>query len=184
MSPSIIQADRERPDNVAHWAQPVSRLNVSDVPSEALNLTVEGHQVAGALQGFGPMWQKTYGLRLSGVPVTPAGVVRTWKENFPKFWPTGHRFYDSMTGIAPGDVAVLNLAGPSGVTGPGGLPLISTGIMVSYADDEFFTFMSAEGQSLMTRFILIDGVASPHLPDCRSTNPALRFQAFWTAPAL
>ena len=42
-----------------------------------------------------------------------------------------------ITGIAPGEVAVLNIA-------PGGMPL-STGVMVIYADDESFTFMSPEG---------------------------------------
>jgi hypothetical protein len=129
----------------AAWAKPVSRLTVSDVPAGAVNLNVEGRQVAGALQGFGQMWQKTYWIRLSGASVTPAEVVRTWKESFPKFWPKGNRFYGPMTGIAPGGVAVLNLAGPGGITGPGGLPLISTGIMVIYADEESFTFMNPEG---------------------------------------
>jgi hypothetical protein len=40
---------------------------------------------------------------------------------------------------------VLNLAGPGGVTGPGGAPLISTGVMVIFADDESFSFMTPEG---------------------------------------
>jgi hypothetical protein len=50
-----------------------------------------------------------------------------------------------VSGIAPGEVALLNLAGPGGVTGPGGAPLISTGVMVIYADDESFSFMTPEG---------------------------------------
>jgi hypothetical protein len=50
-----------------------------------------------------------------------------------------------LTGIAPGEVAVLNLAGPMGITAPGGKPLISTGIMVIYVDDESFSFMTPEG---------------------------------------
>jgi len=127
------------------WARPVSRLSVSDVPREAVNLNVEGRQVAGALQGFGQMWQKTYWVRLSGAQVTPAGLIQTWKANFPEFWPKGNRFYGPATGLAPGQVALLNLAGPGGITGPGGAPVISTGVMVIYSDDESFTFMTPEG---------------------------------------
>lgn len=148
MSLSVIRAKPESAGNAAYWAKPVSGLKVPRVPAEALNLNVEGHQVVGVLQGFGQMWQKTYWVNLCGVPVTPAQVICTWKENFARFWPAGNCFYSSMTGIAPGDVALLNLAGPYGVTGPGGTPLISTGIMVIYADEESFTFMSAEGHML------------------------------------
>ena len=54
------------------------------------------------------------------------------------FWPEGNRFYAPFTGIAPGDVAVLNLSAPGGMT-------LSTGVMVIYADEESFTFMSPEG---------------------------------------
>jgi hypothetical protein len=110
-----------------------------------MNVNVNGKQVAGALQGFGQMWQKTYRVRLSGAQVTPAEVVRAWKENFGKFWPKGNRFYGPITGIAPGEVAVLNLAGPGNITGPGDMPLVSTGVMVIYADDESFTFMTPQG---------------------------------------
>ncbi len=129
-----------------HWAQPVTQLKVSShVPPGAMNVNVNGRHVAGALQGFGQMWQKTYRIRLSGTKVTPSQVVEAWKENFGAFWPKGNRFYGPMTGIAPGEVAVLNLAGPGNITGPGDMPLIATGVMVIYADDESFTFMTPEG---------------------------------------
>lgn len=42
------------------WAAPTQGLKVSDIPSGALNLNVEGRLVAGPLQGFGQLWQKTY----------------------------------------------------------------------------------------------------------------------------
>ena len=129
----------------AAWAKPVAKLKASEVPAGAMNLNVEGRQVAGALQGFGQMWQKTYWVRLSGIAVTPAEVIQTWKENFPRYWPKGNRFYAPLTGIVPGQVAMLNLAGPGNITGPGGTPLISTGVMVIYSDDESFTFMTPEG---------------------------------------
>jgi hypothetical protein len=123
----------------------VKRLVVSEIPSDAINLNVSGRQLSGLLRGFGQLWQKTYRVRLSGSSVAPVELIQVWKENFPKFWPKGNRFYGHEGGIAPGDVAVLNLAGPGGVTGPGGMPLISTGVMVIYADEESFSFMTPEG---------------------------------------
>ena len=72
------------------------------------------------------------------VDTSPTEVIKVWKEHFSTFWPEGNRFYAPLTGIAPGDVAVLNL------TTPGGM-LLSTGVMVIYADEESFTFMTPEG---------------------------------------
>jgi hypothetical protein len=127
------------------WAQPVERLKVADLQAGAVNLNVEGRRVTGPVQGFGQMWQKTYSIHLKGSTVTPQELIRSWKEKFPTFWPQGNRFYGRSASIAPGQVAVLNLAGPGGMTSPGGGPLISTGIMVIYADDVSFSFMTPEG---------------------------------------
>ena len=120
------------------WATPVPSLRVKEVPQEAINLNVEGRQLTGPVQGFGQLWQKTYTVRLSGIEVTPQDVIRTWKRKFPEYWPKGNRFYGSGNEITPGDVAVLNLAAPAGIQ-------LSTGIMVIYADDESFSFMTPEG---------------------------------------
>jgi hypothetical protein len=127
------------------WAQPGSKFTVTDLQAGAINLNVEGRRLTGPLQGFGQLWQKTYRLRLTGSAVTPTEVIRVWKQEFPNFWPKGNRFYGPLTGIKPGEVAVLNLAGPGGITGPRGAPMISTGVMVIYADDESFSFMTPEG---------------------------------------
>ena len=102
------------------------------------HLNVEGRRAVGPLQGFGQMWQKTYWVRLSGSDASPIDTIKVWKERFSEFWPGGNRFYAPLTGIAPGEVALLN------VSAPGGMPL-STGVMVLYADDESFTFMTPEG---------------------------------------
>ncbi len=83
------------------------------------------------------MWQKTYKVPLAGASVTPIEVIKVWKEQFPRFWPRGNRFYAPLTGIAPGEVALLNLTA-------GGMPL-STGVLVLYADDESFTLMTPQG---------------------------------------
>jgi len=130
-------SSNEQPKDATYWAQHVTTLKVSEVPSGAVNLNVEGRRIVGPLQGFGPMWQKTYRVWLVGATVSPAAVIKTWKENFPSFWPRGNRFYAPLTGIAPGEVVLLNLT-------TGGMPL-STGVLVLYADDESFTLMTPQG---------------------------------------
>ncbi len=127
------------------WATPVDKLKVAALSPEAVNINVEGRRLMGPVQGFGQLWQKTYKVRLSGAQVTPEEVIRCWKAEFPDFWPKGNHFYAPLTGITPGDVVVLNLAGPGGMTGPGGMPMISTGVMVVYADEDSFAFMTPEG---------------------------------------
>ena len=39
-------------------------------------------------------------------------LIATWKQRFPDFWPEGNRFYGPLTGIAPGEVALLNMTLP------------------------------------------------------------------------
>lgn len=120
------------------WSRPVDRLAVGDVPAEAMNLNVTGRRLVGPIQGFGQLWQKVYRVRLDGADATAQDVVRVWKDEFATFWPGKNRFYGPLTGIAPGEVALLNLAVP-------GRQTLSTGVMVIYADDESFTFMTPEG---------------------------------------
>jgi len=126
------------PRNAASWAQPVERMTVGDVPSEAINLNVAGRRPMSPLQGFGQLWQKTYRIEFTDAAVSPETLIKEWKTHFPEFWPSGNRFYGSVSGVAPGDVVVLNVAGPGGMT-------LSTGIRVIYADDESFSFMTPEG---------------------------------------
>ncbi|MCB9160046.1 MAG: hypothetical protein H6644_09330 [Caldilineaceae bacterium] len=120
------------------WAKPVHKLSVDALPADAINLNVAGRQLTGPLKGFGQLWQKTYRIELSGTQLAPTEIIRMWKAHFPEFWPGNNRFYGSLAGINAGDVAVLNLAGPGGTT-------ISTGILVIYADDESFSFMTPQG---------------------------------------
>jgi hypothetical protein len=120
------------------WAKSVSRLEVTDVPDGAVNLNVDGRRLASPIQGFGKMWQKTYQVRVPAERVSPTELIATWKERFREFWPEGNHFYGALTGIAPGDVALLNM------TLPGRMKL-STGVMVLYADEESFTLMTPQG---------------------------------------
>ncbi len=121
-----------------NWARDISRLTVEQAPEGALNLNVEGRRLTSPIQGFGKMWQKTYRVRLPADRVPAAELIATWKQRFPDFWPDGNRFYAPLTGIAPGEVALLNM------TLPGRMKL-STGVMVLYADEESFTLMTPQG---------------------------------------
>lgn len=145
MSTESTEVTKSDQSPAVTWATPVSTLKVGARPGEAVNLNVEGRRLTGPLKGFGQMWQKTYLVRLGKTDRTPADVINIWKTDFGRFWPKDNHFYGSAKGIAPGDVALLNLAGPGGLTGPGGAPMISTGIMVIYADDVSFSFMTPEG---------------------------------------
>jgi hypothetical protein len=118
------------------WAKPVETLTAGE-NRQGVNL-VEGKRLAGPVQGFGKMWQKTYKVRLAGVETTPAEVVGAWRENFGSFWPKGNDFYPPLTGLDPGEVALLSAAGPARMK-------FKTGVMVLYADEVSFTLMTPEG---------------------------------------
>lgn len=128
----------DQPRDAGNWATQGARLSVSAMPPEAININVEGRRAMGPLQGFGPLWQKVYRIRLSGTQVTPVEVIATWKAHFAEFWPRGSRFFAPLTGIAPGEVALLRLQLAGGVR-------LSTGVLVLYADEESFTLMTPEG---------------------------------------
>jgi len=128
--------------DAANWAHPVDRLSAAGVGGNRDD-TVTGKRVSGPLQGFGQLWQKTFSVRLDGTEVTPAALIATWKEHFPEFWPNGQQFYGPLSGIAPGEVALLEIR-PL----PGAPVKLSTGVLVVYADDESFTFITPEGHTL------------------------------------
>lgn len=116
------------------WAPLVEKLQVQGAVGAA-NL-VQGRRLQGPLQGFGKMWQKTYRIGLPGA-TTPKEVIGAWKADFPKFWPSGNRFYPPLIGIEPGEVALIRVsAGPM---------QLSTGVMVLYSDEESFTLMTPQG---------------------------------------
>jgi len=120
--------EEKRPHDAAHWARHAGRIRVPEASGAAPN--VEGRRMAGPLQGFGKMWQKTYKTRLEGVRVPPTEVVETLKKRFPEVSGFGDGFRMPRGGLVPGAVALL-----------GGL----SGVVVLYADDESFTYMTPEG---------------------------------------
>src|SRR4051794_26469067 len=61
--------------DAANWAKHVSKLTVSNVPEGAITLNVNGRRLAGPVQGFGKMWQKTYQMSLPATSVAPAELI-------------------------------------------------------------------------------------------------------------
>jgi hypothetical protein len=119
--------------DAAAWARPVDRLTVSDG-----HINVTGRRPTAPMNGFGRMWQKTYRTAVGGADLTPHQVIAAWKEHFSEFWPAGNRFFAPLAGIAPGEVAALDLSMPGGLK-------LSTGVLVLFADEESFTLMTPQG---------------------------------------
>ncbi|HEV8669568.1 MAG TPA: hypothetical protein VGS01_02400 [Candidatus Limnocylindria bacterium] len=120
----------------SNWARPVKTLESNDRDG-AINANVRGRRLNAANGGFGRLSQKTFSVRI-GPDVTPQTVVGTWKARFGDFWPKGQRMFLPATGIAPGEVGLINASIP-------GAPTMATGVLVIYADDVSFSFMSPEG---------------------------------------
>jgi hypothetical protein len=136
--PSENASAGPEPRDAQYWAKAVRALQLGEVPTSAVNLNVTGRRLVGPIQGFGQLWQKTYSVDLGDAGVSPKEVISTWKQRFATFWPAGNKFYGPLTGIAPGEVALLNVSMP-------GRLLLSTGVLVLYADDESFAFMTPQG---------------------------------------
>ncbi len=135
-SPAPHPADNAPPRDAASWARKVDRLEV-DPRAGVRGTNVAGRRLTGPVQGFGKMWQKSYRMN-AGAQIGPEQAIATWREHFPEFWPKGNRFAGALTGINPGDVALLDLAIGGGVK-------LSTGVFVLYADAESFTLMTPQG---------------------------------------
>jgi len=130
---------RGKRSDAANWAKPVRTLSTREVPAGAIDANVTGRRLQGAASGFGRLSQKTFWVRLDGAAVTPALVIETWKTRFGEFWPKGNKMFLPAGGVKPGEVGLIN------ATAMPGAPAMATGVMVIYADDESFSFMSPEG---------------------------------------
>ncbi|MEW6137714.1 MAG: FAD-dependent oxidoreductase [Thermodesulfobacteriota bacterium] len=132
--------EREGPGpltNFRNWAKPVSELFVPAMPQEARNLNVNGLRPVGPVNGFGPLCQKTFRLRINDPAITPEQAIAALKENFASFQPSFNRFYPSEEGIQPGEIVLIDSSTPGGP--------VSTGVMVLYADERSFTFNTPQG---------------------------------------
>jgi hypothetical protein len=130
-----VTAPASQPRDAGFWAAGIDRLTVKGKGPRSAN--VAGRRLTGPVQGFGKMWQKTYRMEI-GTAVSPQAAIAAWKEHFAEFWPKGSRFEAPLTGILPGEVALLDV-------GIGGGMRLSTGVFVLYADEESFTLMTPQG---------------------------------------
>ena len=129
---------RDKINNFENWAKPVDELHVNWVtPVEARKLNVIGRKAVGPVNGFGPLWQKTYRLYLDGSLASPEDAVQAMKENFPAFQPSCNKFYPSPSGISAGEIVLIDSMTPGGP--------VSTGVMVMYSDGLSFTFVTPQG---------------------------------------
>jgi len=124
------------------WAKSVDRLSLAGIPAGVMNMNVDGRRTSNPVQGFGRLWEKRYRLRLHDADLDPRQIISLWRSEFPDFWPRGNRLFPSgNASISPGTTALLNLSLPGGLT-------LATGLVVIYADDMSFSFMTAEGHML------------------------------------
>ncbi len=137
MSASFEPENSQRLSTAANWARQGENMKVSEVPAGAINLNVEGRAVVGPLQGFGPLWQKTYEVRLPRARVSPVELTRDWKDHFGELQPRQNHFYAPHAGVTPGEVVLMNASAQ-------GLP-VNSGLLVLYSDEESFTFMTPQG---------------------------------------
>lgn len=107
------------------WARPIGEIS-----GAAGHL--EGRRLTGPQQGFGQLWQKTYRVTVPGH--APEDVIATWKAEYGDFWPRHSKFNAPLAGIKPGEVGSID-----------SMQVLSTGVMVMYADDTSFAFMTPEG---------------------------------------
>lgn len=123
--------------NAACWAKPVDALRVPPMPAEARNLNVNGRRAVGPVNGFGPLWQKTFQLFIQDSSVAPEKAIALLKKNFPRYQPSFNHFYPSEKGIEAGELVLIDSSTPGGP--------VSTGVMVMYADERSFTFNTPQG---------------------------------------
>jgi len=135
----VEERSRGQRSDAANWAKPVRTLSTRDVPAGAIDANVTGRRLQGAASGFGRLSQKTFWVRLDDVDLTPQQLIQEWKTRFGEFWPKGNRMFLPAGGVKPGEVGLIN------ATAMPGAPAMATGVLVIYADEESFSFMSPEG---------------------------------------
>jgi anti-anti-sigma regulatory factor len=131
------KAGDSAPANLSCWSPYLKKLQVPAMPAGVINLNIDGRKAAGPIQGFGQLWEKTYKLHLTDIALSPPQVIEIMKANFTGFQPPQNRFYPSEHGIKPGEIIIINASTPGG--------LIATGVLVLYADEHSFIFITPQG---------------------------------------
>ncbi|UCD08328.1 MAG: anti-sigma factor antagonist [Dehalococcoidales bacterium] len=132
-----ITGGKEGNQDTSGWAKNVTRLKVTEKPEGAMNKNVNNRRVNGPLQGFGPLWEKRYLLDVKPPSAKPSEIITILKQHFPEFQPSINQFYPTTKGIAPGEIVLIDSRTPGGI--------VSTGVMVLYADDISFALITPQG---------------------------------------
>jgi len=119
------------------WAPKIEKLHVTERPEGAFTKNMDKRRIIGQLQGFGPMWEKTYWLTIKKPGLKPEDVIKAMQEHFLEFQPPENSFYPTSKGIAPGEMIFIDSRTPGGI--------VSTGVMVLYINDRNFTFITPQG---------------------------------------
>ena len=122
---------------------PVDRLSAAGVAG-AKDDAVTGKRVSGPAPGVRPaLAEDVHASGSTASDMTPQAVIATWKDDFPTFWPKG----SGSTLPCPGSRRAKS---PFSISRrcPVSPVKLSTGVLVLYADDESFTFMTPEGHTL------------------------------------
>jgi len=59
----------------AGWAPKMNKLHITEKPEGALGKNMDGRRVIGQLQGFGPMWEKTYWINIKEPEIASTGDI-------------------------------------------------------------------------------------------------------------
>ena len=121
----------------AGWSPKLDKLRVTERPGGAFAKNMDGRRIIGQLQGFGPMWEKTYWLNIRKPGIKKKDVILAMQEHFVEFQPPENSFYPTSKGLAPGEIIFIDSRTPGGI--------VSTGVMVLYMDDSNFTFITPQG---------------------------------------
>jgi anti-anti-sigma factor len=121
----------------AGWATTVSKLRVTEKPEGALAKNMDGRRVIGQLQGFGPMWEKTYWIEIKKPGIKKQDIMLAMREHFIEFQMPENSFYPTSKGIAPSEMIFIDSKTPGGI--------VSTGVMVLYMDDRSFSLITPRG---------------------------------------
>src|SRR5688572_16390052 len=109
-SPLNFDAEQSGPDRAGD-----GKLR-AEVMDEAAALDLDEQPPEGPEDGFGRLWRKEHWIRLTGAGVSPSALVSEWKAHFGEFWPGENRFFGAITGLQPGELAVISLEMPGDTT--------------------------------------------------------------------
>lgn len=121
----------------AGWAPNMEKLHITEKPEGAFVKNMDGFRITGQIQGFGPMWEKTYWLEIEQPELSKEEVMLTLQEHFIEFQPRENKFYPTSKGLIPGEIIFIDSRTPGGI--------VSTGVMVLYKDERSFSFITPQG---------------------------------------